>query len=398
MKKIVSDVFDNDTCDEERVAVAGCRGLQRQQHILEDMRPIDNTILEYSYRPLDHINQYWAGPSHWKYKPLRSSHLPLENTIEKDQLAITKNAATKQKQRPKKKKNLAKIDNKELLELVSSNVFVTVNPNKPLKSITLSKTYINKRWDSKKLKLPTDLKLEREMFDVYMYTPSQRVIDYGDDTNGIIPQQDSVYENASDREDDMNNGAFNDDDYDNGFVNDNNQPNNTINVNNDHSLMEGTSAPNDLNMSSDHISEHLADAPEKVLFTLFDIFILFQTTFICHTFQVAKITIAYSKKPKRVDMKLLKARSWQIMNGEKSTEMSFSKVMSELPKTDMSQEMKKNLSPALVFYSILHLANEKGLKLEQNENLSDIKISPYNYTAEIDTSLNEGSGSMSNNN
>lgn len=86
------------------------------------------------------------------------------------------------------------------------------------------------------------------------------------------------------------------------------------------------------------------------------------------------------------------------MNDENATTMSFNKVMDELPKTDISQEMKNNLSPALVFYSILHLANEKGLKLEQNSNLSDIKISPYDNTTELDTSDNEANGSTSMNN
>lgn len=71
---LMDNDFGNDFDDltqEDRVAISACKGLRRKATIIEDLRPADATKLEYSYRPLDNINQYWAGPSYWKFRKSR---------------------------------------------------------------------------------------------------------------------------------------------------------------------------------------------------------------------------------------------------------------------------------------------------------------------------------------
>ena len=59
--------FD-DLNDDDQQAINRCRGLKRQPVVIEDMQPNESIQLEYSYRPLDHIGQFWAGPAHWKFR------------------------------------------------------------------------------------------------------------------------------------------------------------------------------------------------------------------------------------------------------------------------------------------------------------------------------------------
>ncbi|XP_062571200.1 condensin complex subunit 2-like, partial [Saccostrea cucullata] len=127
---------------------------------------------------------------------------------------------------------------------------------------------------------------------------------------------------------------------------------------------------------------------------------------------VEKIDINYAKTAKKLDVKKLKGVIWHLLtkkskkedknndkgsteegmeeSGEKPTEngpgssassndstdmngsLSFQELLNDLPQ-NVSSHMAKNLSVPIAFVCLLHLANEKTLKIE-SENMSDLKI------------------------
>ncbi|XP_072623286.1 condensin complex subunit 2 isoform X1 [Vulpes vulpes] len=110
--------------------------------------------------------------------------------------------------------------------------------------------------------------------------------------------------------------------------------------------------------------------------------------------KVNKIEIHYAKTAKRMDMKKLKQSMWSLLtkcSKQADTEANHSetgkegdpvkvadeKMLSMLTK-DLQRSlpplMAQNLSIPLAFACLLHLANEKNLKLEGTEDLSDILV------------------------
>lgn len=111
--------------------------------------------------------------------------------------------------------------------------------------------------------------------------------------------------------------------------------------------------------------------------------------------KVQKIDIAYAKTAKKMDVKRLKTAMWTILtqnpqedkenappdpdNGEKDESrvkqsQSFKGLYSQLP-GKLSKNMSKNLSVSIAFVCILHLANEKCLKMTGDANMCDFFIS-----------------------
>ncbi|XP_003497859.1 condensin complex subunit 2 isoform X2 [Cricetulus griseus] len=111
--------------------------------------------------------------------------------------------------------------------------------------------------------------------------------------------------------------------------------------------------------------------------------------------KVNKIEIHYAKTAKKMDMKKLKQNMWSLLTEfsrqETDTEVNHSvngkegapeqvadeKMLSGLTK-DLQKRlpplMAQNLSIPLAFACLLHLANEKNLKLEGTEDLSDVLV------------------------
>ena len=100
-------------------------------------------------------------------------------------------------------------------------------------------------------------------------------------------------------------------------------------------------------------------------------------------FQIEKIDIQFAKRAKVIDMKQLKKAGMAIIEKQCSVtsrqdhlplenvarhlkylegHASFSKIYETLPSL-LSKNMKEALSPAVAFYSILHLANDHRLDL-----------------------------------
>ncbi|NXS47364.1 CND2 protein, partial [Balaeniceps rex] len=112
--------------------------------------------------------------------------------------------------------------------------------------------------------------------------------------------------------------------------------------------------------------------------------------------KVNKIAIQYAKTAKKMDMKRLKKNMWDLLtNGEKKEtvaevnaekEKDTSIVVGEKVFSGITKEllhrlpsaMANNLSVPLAFTCLLHLANEKNLKLEGTEDLSDVLVKQGN--------------------
>lgn len=104
--------------------------------------------------------------------------------------------------------------------------------------------------------------------------------------------------------------------------------------------------------------------------------------------KVEKLTISYSKIAKKMDVKVLKESIWADLTGrttgrtlkpkttpEVPVERTFTEVIQSLPKT-MPVDILPNVSVSYVFICLLHLANEKGLSLSNNQALSELHIIP----------------------
>ncbi|POI32367.1 hypothetical protein CIB84_003881 [Bambusicola thoracicus] len=108
--------------------------------------------------------------------------------------------------------------------------------------------------------------------------------------------------------------------------------------------------------------------------------------------KVNKIAIQYAKTAKKMDMKRLKQNMWDLLiDIQKNTEAeiedvekqsdtsvvtgekAFSSITKELLHR-LPSVMAKNLSVPLAFACLLHLANEKNLKLNGTEDLSDVIV------------------------
>ncbi|XP_060043282.1 condensin complex subunit 2-like [Erinaceus europaeus] len=110
--------------------------------------------------------------------------------------------------------------------------------------------------------------------------------------------------------------------------------------------------------------------------------------------KVNKIEIHYAKTAKKMDMKKLKQNMWNLLtefSKQTDTEINHSETGKEGDPEKMSDEkmlsgltkdlkkslpslMAQNLSIPLAFACLLHLANEKNLKLEGTEDLSDVLV------------------------
>ncbi|NXL25682.1 CND2 protein, partial [Setophaga kirtlandii] len=113
--------------------------------------------------------------------------------------------------------------------------------------------------------------------------------------------------------------------------------------------------------------------------------------------KVHKIPIQYARTAKRMDMRRLKRNMWELLTeqgevrkGNSCWEFCRGKIPSPAPGHSwllwhsralifpifhrLPPTMATDLSVPLAFVSLLHLANEKNLKLESAEDLSDILV------------------------
>lgn len=166
---------------EDRDALQLCKGLRRQTNIIEDLRPADTSKLEYSYRPMDHISQFWAGPSYWKFR--KSRKLTINSNATADSIANANAASVKRRQ--------ARINTKvsfteHIEEEDDDSVFVPENGKIGQR---LKNSNLYRRFDAKKLKLPTDLHIDRSLFDTYVYAPGANKMAANSTTAPQVPPE-----------------------------------------------------------------------------------------------------------------------------------------------------------------------------------------------------------------
>lgn len=154
---------------EEQVAINNCKGLRRAPVLIEDMRPVDSSssTLEYSYRPMDKISQFWAGPSHWKFKKSRNKSLSLAQRFSANHTGDNR----KQNLRGKRKPLKFRTQPLEFLE-IHDNLFQKLDEKSKMR-----KANIQKKWDAKRMKLPTDLQINKDIFDIYSYSLGTQVME-----------------------------------------------------------------------------------------------------------------------------------------------------------------------------------------------------------------------------
>lgn len=196
--------FDELTQD-DRAAISACKGLRRKTTIIEDLRPADTTKLEYSYRPLDNINQFWAGPSYWKFR--KSRKLTINNATvgtlpgsQQSGITAVANAATKRKANrnkiePIKFTTLIEDQMRDTDEDSDDGIFISVD-SRPAQKFKKNNLY--KRWDSKKLKLPTDLRIDRNLFNHYTYCPNVTIMGNNANTTPCNETDAYDFDNAAD--------------------------------------------------------------------------------------------------------------------------------------------------------------------------------------------------------
>lgn len=368
--------FDNDDLDqmdvEDMQAICAVRCLRRNATQMDDMRPVDSTsnTLEYSYRPLDNISRFWAGPSYWKIHKPRPSAVTNNRMSGADHQAapIVGRAAAYQRRLAEQR------DKIEAFEFVpddefDDSMFLSVRSAEAQK---LRKINIYKRWDPKKLRLPTNLHLDRQRFDKYFYAPGLTVEWNKEPAHSVVSQTSAYnYDNADDREYCRN--MRTDDDGD-------------------------ASPEADRTSADDHAMPMLDDddeaggvggdgggAHEQSVGFIGTQFVGSGGT----PMAVETIDIPFARRAKVVDMKQLKRCCLQLIEKQQHKEPSqplpssqmlnpatnqmedllykegaatFRETLQQLPKV-LSTDQKNALSTATAFYSILHLANEHQLDL-----------------------------------
>lgn len=140
------------------------------------------------------------------------------------------------------------------------------------------------------------------------------------------------------------------------------------------------------------------EVPEAELNRLADITTYGELNLVAEPQKVNKIAIQYAKTAKKMDMKTLKKNMWNLLTDGKGKETAAAemedaekeedasavageKVFSSITKDlfhRLPSGMAKNLSVPLAFACLLHLANEKNLKLEGTEDLSDVLVKQNN--------------------
>jgi len=328
-----------------------------------DMLTILTTApLEYSY--FDHGKLgAWAGPKHWKFKPM------------------SKVVAEGEKQKGRKKKELVQLDydmydgkeDKEELQgmLEKLGLLLTV----PKKSVKLvDKTM--KGWNRERSTLPEDLHysghelvrlktVDKMVVQAVKRVPDAEVDDVADydydnpaDIDGYCPDIDDEQDAYGDAIDDPS------------------QPNLGS------SLLGGDQEVPDSQVA-DFAGDNLVTAPKMV--------------------DKAALQIGYAKTAKKVDMKRIKNVAWSILtqasteekenqsgspekqvdkdvvdlnNREKEVEETqFTSLYKTLKQpTKLPKTMSENLSVPLAFIALLHLCNEENLHLIPSEGMEDFKI------------------------
>ncbi|OXB54079.1 hypothetical protein ASZ78_005591 [Callipepla squamata] len=298
---------------------------------------------EYSYFSPRTLSM-WAGPEHWRFKPRHKSNAEKEN----------------------KKRNAKKAFEVNFDEDVDFEMYF----RKTKAALTLSKSIVENQ-NVKSTTLPADFNYSPNNIIQLFLKPDVKLF--------RLPEPGS----SLDHEDEI--GEY---DY--------NNPNDTSNF---------CPAARDEDSDDDNDNVHfmgqtelnLATHPEGQEHELsgvdgVDITMYGELNLVAEPQKVNRIAIQYAKTAKKMDMKRLKQNMWDLLidvqenaaaeieDVEKQSDASvvtgekaFSSITKELIHR-LPSVMAENLSVPLAFACLLHLANEKNLKLSGTEDLSDVIV------------------------
>ncbi|XP_017117103.1 condensin complex subunit 2 [Drosophila elegans] len=356
---------------EEQTVINNCRRLRKQTEFINDLRPVDGSSkLEYSYRPMEQISQFWAGPSHWKFKRTRPRSTFSQTNGQAD---------TQPVRHPRPKKSTHLNANRRAKAVAYGKV--TENAFQPLDT-TIRQRRVNfqKKWDSRKLVLPTKFNLDPDYFFKYESAPSIKLSqragqpdsDEGGDL-GIDMGADIHHDEDNDQE------LFNNEHFTDAVP---------ANVSVIAAIAAEQGAEGMMEVDAGEMGLNQMNATCNN--TVFEI----GTEFEGAPSQVAKVIVPFAKRAKVIDMKNLKKSCNSLIQKHMLTDVdeetipvhptkkdehyakgvaSFHEVYRKLPNL-LTTKMSDSLSPSVAFYAVLHLANDQKLRLIQQEDLEDFHI------------------------
>ncbi|NXO52608.1 CND2 protein, partial [Aramus guarauna] len=304
---------------------------------------------EYSYFSPQTLSM-WAGPEHWRFKP--------RHKLDSDSEKQTKKRSTK-----------------KAFEInFDEDIDFEAHFRKTKASVTLAKSILESQ-NVKSTTLPTDFNYDPNTILQLFLKPAVKLC------------RTSEPDNLLDNEDEI--GEY---DY--------NNPNDTSNFcpalqaadsDDDNDPIQFMGQTGEFNLTVH--PEGQDTEPNRVVGDV-DITMYGPLNLIAEPQKVNKIAIQYAKTAKKMDMKRLKKNMWDLLtNGQKkqtvaevTEENNTSVVAGEKVFSNITKEllhrlpsaMANNLSVPLAFACLLHLANEKNLKLEGTEDLSDVLVRPGN--------------------
>ncbi|MPC43680.1 Condensin complex subunit 2 [Portunus trituberculatus] len=296
---------------------------------------------EYSYFD-SHRMCAWAGPTHWKIRPLS-----------KTRLGETKSDK-------KRKKELIKLTYRDDENSISK-LFAVGRKMTKLSQTTL------KMWTKEKTTMPVDLHYEARNF-FKLFGRSSVVIQRQRKAAAV---DESINEYNYDNQNDRENFCAQDDNV-SCYGDSSTQGYDMTDIFSETAV--GSQPTNDLEIKASDFLGNLVAAPDKV----------------------EKVNIGYARTAKKVDIKKLKTAIWDMLSDpltekencrqsenqaennkkdkmDSNCDIEFSNMYKDLPQR-LSASMSGNISVPLVFIGLLHLANEHNLKLVDKGNLTNFTI------------------------
>nr|XP_013806651.1 PREDICTED: condensin complex subunit 2 [Apteryx mantelli mantelli] len=342
-------------CDQGIISLSGVYALSRIDAVLPGEGDIGTMCLHLSMKPGEYSYfsprtlSMWAGPEHWRFKPRHKSDAVSEKET--------------------KKKNAKKVFEINFDEDIDFEVYF----RKTKAAVTLAKSILESQ-NVKSTTLPADFNYDPNNIVQLFLKPAVKLCRV------------AVPGSSLDHEDEI--GEY---DY--------NNPNDTSNFcpalqaadsDDDNDPVELMGQTEESNLTTHPASQ---DAELNGIVGGVDITTYGELNLIAEPQKVNKIAIQYAKTAKKMDMKRLKQNMWDLLidGQKKQTVAEMEDVEQETDKSAVAGEkvfsgitkdlihrlpsvMAKNLSVPLAFACLLHLANEKNLKLEGTEDLSDVLV------------------------
>ncbi|XP_034472045.1 condensin complex subunit 2 [Drosophila innubila] len=360
---------------EERTTLQNCRLLRKQPERIDDLRPVDGSSrLEYSYRPMDQISQFWAGPSHWKFRRTRARSTLGQLNVQDNNAACGRGSSTNNNAAAARARRAAQQAARRRSQQLNFGLYIESMFQTLEFNTKLRKANCQKKWDARKLVLPTRFEFEPNYFYRYEHAPSIKVTRrFGiSDDEDLDRDAHSAIDDGGDDVELFDNDHFSADTPNSptSGVQPGGDPGASF-MGGDPSIGVNVTQGNNCNDTVLEIATDFEGAPT----------------------QVTKVIVPFAKRAKVIDMKNLKRSCNTLIQKQLLKEISeesipahpksenehyakgmasFKDVYDTLPNM-LSTKMADSLSPSVALYAVLHLANDMRLRLipqDDNENFT----------------------------